>query len=43
VSGGARGVSSDKTTKWLNAVWPSVGVGYADSDIFNADETEFFF
>jgi len=43
VSGGARGVHSDTTTEWLNALWPIVRERYADSDIFNADETGIFF
>ena len=42
VSGESRGVNSDTTTEWLNAVWPSVREGYADSDVFNADGTRIF-
>jgi hypothetical protein len=42
VSGEARGVNSD-TTEWLTAVWPNVCQGYADGDIFIADETGIFF
>jgi hypothetical protein len=43
LSGEARDVNSDMITEWLNAVWPSVHEGFADSDIFNADETGIFF
>ena len=43
LSGEARDVNSDMVTEWLNAVWPSVHEGFADSDIFNADETGIFF
>jgi hypothetical protein len=42
VSDESRGVNSDVTTEWLNAMWPSVCKGYADSDIFNANETGIF-
>jgi hypothetical protein len=42
VSGEASGVNNDTATKWLNAVWPSVCEGYADSDIINANETGIF-
>ncbi|XP_023721482.1 tigger transposable element-derived protein 4-like [Cryptotermes secundus] len=43
VSGAARGVNTETTTEWLTAVWPSIRKGYADKDIFNADETGIFF
>jgi hypothetical protein len=36
------GVNSDMTTEWLDAVWPSVREGYADSDVFYADGTRIF-
>ena len=42
VSGEARSVNSDTTTKWLNAVWPNVRRGYAHSDIFSTEETGTF-
>jgi hypothetical protein len=41
VSGEARGVYD--TTEWLTAVWLNVREGFADNDIFNADETGIFF
>jgi hypothetical protein len=43
VSDEARGVNSHMTTEWLNAMWPSVHEGYADSDTFNTNETGVFF
>jgi hypothetical protein len=43
VSGEARGVNTESTTEWLTTVWPSIREGYADKDVFNADETGIFF
>jgi hypothetical protein len=43
VSGEARGINNDTTTEWLTAVWPNVREGFADNNIFNADETGIFF
>jgi hypothetical protein len=43
VSGEARGVNNDMTTEWLTAMWSNVCKGFADNDIFNADETGIFF
>jgi hypothetical protein len=43
VSGKAKAVNNVKTTEWLTAVWPHVRGGYADSGIFNAEETGIFF
>jgi hypothetical protein len=43
VSGEPSVVNSDTTTEWLNAMWSSVHKGYADSHIFNANQTGIFF
>jgi hypothetical protein len=43
MSGEARGVNTETTTEWLTTVWPSIREGYADKDVFNADETGIFF
>jgi hypothetical protein len=39
----ANPTSYNTTTEWLTAVWPNVLEGFADNDIFNADETGIFF
>jgi hypothetical protein len=43
VRDGARGVNNDTTTEWLNVVLARVWEEYANSDIFNAEETGIFF
>src|SRR4051794_25031444 len=41
--GEAGAVSEEVVTAWLDSVWPGLKAGYADEDIYNADETGLFF
>ena len=43
VSGEASSVNTETTQEWITTVWPNVREGYADCDIFNADETGIFY
>lgn len=43
VSGEAKSVSVELTEEWVKEKWPKIREGYADSEIYNADETGIFF
>lgn len=43
IVGEARSVDTAVTNEWLKTKWPQIKSGYADCDIFNADETALFY
>lgn len=43
VSGEAKSVSLEVTDEWVTKQWPKIREGYADDEIYNADETGVFY
>ncbi|GJQ76772.1 hypothetical protein Trydic_g15612 [Trypoxylus dichotomus] len=43
INGEAKIFNLQDTEKWLTNMWPRLREGYKDEDIFNADETGFFY
>lgn len=43
MSGEAKSVNTETVEEWLRVKWPRLREGYADREIFNADETGLFF